>query len=197
VLDQLPDLLGVVLQRHRHSPPVDFAGYPAVESQLVGGGEREPGLVFVAGDVVGLDRVEPLVPAAVEAAAEDRRKQVDAADVEPALIRVAGVGAAEDGLGEATGVRPVVLPGADVEVTDRPPPLAVQRRDGLGGDFEAVDLVDPGLDREVDLALQLPLPGGGRRLRVPAGGGGRGEGEGGGERGEEEGEPAGGHGQRR
>ena len=80
---------------------MDFAGDPAVEAKLVAGAEREAGLVFVAGDVVGLDRVEALAPAEVEAVAEDRRQQVDAADVEPALVGIAFVDAAEDRLWES------------------------------------------------------------------------------------------------
>jgi hypothetical protein len=162
---------------------VDFASDPAVEAELVAGGEREPGLVLVAGEVVRLDPVEPLAPAAVDAAAEDRRQQVDAADVEPALVGVALVGATENGLREASRIGPVALPGADVEVADRPPALAVQPGDGSGPDFEAVDLEDARIDGEVDLPLQLPLPWGGGRLRMPAGlGAGRQEERGGAER---------------
>jgi hypothetical protein len=43
------------------------------------------------------------------------------------------------------------------------PPHHARRR------FEAVDVVDRGIDTGVDLALQLPLPGLGGWGRVPAG----------------------------
>ena len=69
VADQLAGLPAVVLQRHRHAAVVDLIGDPAVEAQLVGPGDVEAGLVFgfPAGEVVGLDRVEALAGAHVEA----------------------------------------------------------------------------------------------------------------------------------
>ena len=78
IADQLLNLSRVVLQRDRHPPPVDFAGDPAIEAELAASVERKAGFVFVAGDVVGLDRVEALAPAEVEAVAEDRCQEVDA-----------------------------------------------------------------------------------------------------------------------
>ena len=79
---------------------VDLRGDPAVEAELVGRGEREAGVVFVAGDVVGLDRVEALARADVEAASEVGASSVEAADVEPALVGEALVALALHRLGK-------------------------------------------------------------------------------------------------
>jgi len=49
------------------------------------------------------------------------------------------------------------------------PALLVQLPDDARRRFEAVDVVDAGVDAGVDLALQLPLPGLRGWSRVPAG----------------------------
>ena len=61
----------------------------AVEAQLVDGAQREPRVVGVAVDIVGLDAVETLARAEVEPALEHRAEHVERADVEPALARPA------------------------------------------------------------------------------------------------------------
>src|SRR6185312_9811154 len=57
------------------------------------------------------------------------------------------------------GVGPVFLPAADVEVTDRLVAMTVDRAHVAERRFEAVDVVDRGPRGELELALQLPLPG--------------------------------------
>src|SRR5436190_6443708 len=84
--DEPAHLPGVVLQPDRESALVRLPCEPAVEPELVGRGERESGGVRVAVDVVRVDPVEVLVPAGVHAVAQDRAEEVEAADVEPALV---------------------------------------------------------------------------------------------------------------
>src|ERR1700742_3678111 len=129
VADQLPRLLRVVLQRHRHPPRVDLVGDPAVVAELIGAGEREAGVVFPAGDVVGLDRVEALLRAEIEPLVHDRREAVEVTDVEPTLVRKAFVALAQDRFREPRGVGPVFLPAADVDITDRLGTVTVDRAD--------------------------------------------------------------------
>ena len=73
-------------------------------------------------------------------------------------------------------VRPALLVGAGVDVADHLPPGPAERRDVLGGRGERVEVVDVGLDAQVQGAGELPLPGGpDPRLPPPAdrGAGGR------------------------
>jgi hypothetical protein len=146
---------------------MDLPGDPAVEAQLGGGGDREAGVVFPAGEVVGLDRVEALASTHRDPRPQRRRKGRVTADVEPALVGEAFVALADHRRGESAGIGPVALPAADVEVTDRPPALAVQRAHICPARREAIDVIDTSVNAGVDLPLQLPLPGGGGRRGLP------------------------------
>jgi hypothetical protein len=64
----------------------------------------------VAVHPVGLDTVEALLGAQVEAGGHQRAEHVDLADVEPALVGPPLDGGALDRLGEVVGVGPVGLP---------------------------------------------------------------------------------------
>ena len=122
---------------------MDLAGDPAVEAQLVGGGDREAGLVFPAGDVVGLDRVEALAGADVEAPLERLGEAVEAADVEPALVREAFVAAADHRAGELRRRRAGSSPSCrrrGSRSTLRPWRCSAAHRRRRR--FEAVDVVD-------------------------------------------------------
>ena len=164
---QLLHLAEVVLEADRHATGVDGIRHPGVEAQLVGGAEREAGVVRVALDVVGLDGVEALARAGVEALSHDRLQHAERPDVEPPFLREAREVVAEDPLRELAGVGAVRLPGADVDVADRPVVLSVDPRHVPAADVH-VDVVDGRRHREVDLPLELPLPGVRRGDRVPA-----------------------------
>jgi hypothetical protein len=132
---------------------VDLAGDPAVVTELVGGGQREAALLFVARDVVRLDRVEPLFGTLFEPRFHDRGELLEVGDVEPALAGPAFVGLADCGFRELAGVGTEVLPAADVDVTDHLRALGVQLRDRRLRSFEGIDVVDASRYGGVDLPL--------------------------------------------
>ena len=133
--------------------------------------EREAGLVFVAGDVVGLDRVEALARAASRTAvAQDRRRSRGTGGCRASARRASLRSAGRAPRGEAARVRPPALPGADVEVADDLAAAAVQLGAPSPPAFRSRRRRRRGTSRRgVDLALQLPLPRLRRRPRLPVG----------------------------
>src|SRR6478752_9121409 len=123
ILASPPRQVGRVLPQPGHSVRVDEVERVGQEVLRVAGGEAEAGggRRVEAVDVVQLDRVEPLPRAHGDALAQHRLERVQLAQVDPALLGVAEVHAAQGGgregaaRGLRAGVRAVVLPG-QVEV---------------------------------------------------------------------------------
>jgi hypothetical protein len=80
---------------------VDLLGDPLVIGQLLSGGEVEAGVVLIAVDVVGLDRVKALLGAHRKARAHDRLEHRQLGDVQPVLAGPTLYAAALDRGGKA------------------------------------------------------------------------------------------------
>jgi hypothetical protein len=109
----------------------------------------------------------------VEAILHDRPQHILFPDVEPALVLEPGQPPAEHPSREPVGVAAEGLECADAEVADRAIALGVDHLDDARRIVD-VDVVNRRRYREIDPALQLPLPRLRGRFRVPAGGTGAG-----------------------
>src|SRR4051794_6337766 len=166
---ELAHLPGVVLQPDGESALVGLPCEPAVEPELVRCRERESGGVRVAVDVVRVDAVEVLVPAGVHAVEQDRAEEVEAADVEPALVGEALDRPALHLRRKPGSVRPVRLVAAGREVADDPAMAAMQPPNRPSGRLDAVDVVHGGPNGGVDFPAELELPRVRRRPWPPVG----------------------------
>ena len=137
---------------------------PDVVVELVLRGEREPGAVGVAVDVVGLERIEALLHAHAHPRRHDRRQHPDLADVEPLLARPA-VRAPLHRRRERRVVGPEILRAAEVDVADDLRSVRVQRGDGRGRIVEPVDVEHLHAGVGGHRSLQLPVPADRRRRR--------------------------------
>ena len=78
-------LVEVVLERDAEPARVGGGRDEAIEPKLILRPQRKAGVVGIPIDVVGLDCVEALAPATVQAGAQDGLQGAQPADVEPAL----------------------------------------------------------------------------------------------------------------
>src|SRR5205814_955181 len=143
------ELTDVVLETDGEPDPVRKVGKVRIELQLIVRGERKPGTILIAVDVVPLDGIEAGLHALLRARREDRTEEVDATDVHPTFTRPTVLPSEHDAR-VLVRVRTPVLPGAGVQVADRARALGVDgaRRGGI-------HLVDASVDGAVDVQVDV------------------------------------------
>src|SRR4029077_3518542 len=96
-----------------------------VISGLIPVSQWKAGVISVAVHIVKLNAIKAFLRAQVYAGLHDRPEDIDLADIQIPLAGPAIAVALHRG-GELTGVRPPILPGAGVNLTDGSVPLRVE-----------------------------------------------------------------------